>query len=228
MDCRRFSEKLADAALEPGDVLDAGLAAHLTTCAVCRLELEAQRRLAQAMDIGLTASVSANPSPAFAAAVRARLAEESAPRASWYSGWVPVTAGALAVVVLMAAWFARREELRRTPGSDQAMINNTVQKLAGGADGGGVAPIAHTKSQREINPARPRGTRTLQSRQPREPEVIVPAGQREAVLRFYAAVWSGRAEVSAVLGRHGPIEIAELKITPLEVPKLPGGSLQPE
>ncbi|HLE35927.1 MAG TPA: hypothetical protein VI699_02150, partial [Candidatus Acidoferrales bacterium] len=83
MDCRRFSEKLADAALEPGELRDAGLAAHLEICAACRQELEAQRRLAQAMDLGLSAAVSAEPSPSFAAAVRVRLEAEPAPRGSW-------------------------------------------------------------------------------------------------------------------------------------------------
>ena len=62
----------------------------------------------------------------------------------------------------------------------------------------------------------------------RESEVIVPPGQREAVLRFYAAVWSGRAEVSALLEKAEPLEIAALKITPLAVPALPSGSQQPE
>ena len=58
--------------------------------------------------------------------------------------------------------------------------------------------------------------------------MIVPPGQREAVLRFYAAVWSGRAEISALQEKTGPLEIAELKIPPLEVPELPAGSQQPE
>jgi len=215
MDCRRFSEKLAEAALEPGDVRDAGLAAHLTTCAVCRLDLEAQRRLAQAMDIGLTASVSVSPSPAFAAGVRARLAEEPAPRASWFSGWVPVTAGALAVVVLMAAWFARREAPGRTPRSDQATINSTVQRPVGGSGESQVASTAPIKPGRALQTG-PRPSTSVRHQRRRDPEVIVAAGQREAVLRFYAAVLSGRTDATWALEEMKPLEVAELKIPLLE------------
>jgi len=228
MDCRRFSEKLADAALEPGDVRDAGLAAHLTICASCRREFEAQRRLAQAMDIALTASVSVSPSPAFAAGVRARLAEESAPRASWFSGWVPVTAGALAVVVLMAAWFARREAPEPVPGPQREMTNRTVQQPMGATTGGNATTLEPAQPMRKLKSSPTNRMPAPRAARHREPEVIVPPGQREAVLHFYVAVWSGRAGISTLVENAGPLEIAELKITPLQVPELASGSQQPE
>jgi len=217
MGCRRFSEKLAEAALEPGAVRDAALAAHLTACAACRQEFEARRRLAQAVDIGLKAAVSESPSPAFAAGVRARLAEESAPRASWFSGWVPLTAGALAVVVLMAAWYARREGPRSLSDSPQNLTGNVVQQSGNQPVGASITPLPPSIPERSSHLPR-RNTPTLvRVAVPREPGVIVPPGQRDAVLRFYAAVMSRRVDASWALEEMKPLEVAELKIPPLEV-----------
>ena len=228
MDCRRFSEKLADAALEPGKVRNVGLAAHLETCATCQRELEAQRRLAQAVDLGLTAAVSAEPSPAFATGVRARLAAEPAPRGSWFTGWVPVAAGALAVLVLMVIWFARQEGQEPVPGPHQEVSREAAHQPVIESDKAHVAAARGEMPVRQNRESRPKGAPAVRAARIREPEVIVPPGQREAVLRFYTVLWSGRVELSALLVKPGPLEIAELKIMPLEVPELPSGSPQPE
>lgn len=216
MDCRRFSEKLVDAALEPGDVRDAGLAAHLEACADCQREFAAQRRLAQAIDRGLAAAVSAEPSPAFAAGVRARLAEESAPRASWFSGWVPVAAGALAVLVLIVTWFARREGPEPVPGAQRDMASLTVQPPMGTTTKGNVAAMDPAQPPRKLRPLPTNRMAAPRTARHREPEVIVPTGQREAVLRFYAAVISGRTDASWALEEMKPLEVTRLKIPPLE------------
>ena len=228
MDCRRFSEKLADAAIQPGELRDTGMAAHLETCAACRQELEAQRRLAQAMDLGLAAAVSAEPSPSFAAGVRARLEAEPAPRGSWFTGWVPVAAGALAVLVLMVIWFARQEGQDPVPGLHQEVSREAAHHPVIVPDEAHVATARGKMPVRQNRESRPRGAPAVRAARIREPEVIVPPGQREAVLRFYTVMWSGRVEVSALLVKPGPLEIAELKIMPLEVPELPSGSPQPE
>jgi hypothetical protein len=56
------------------------------------------------------------------------------------------------------------------------------------------------------------------------PGVIVPPGQREAVLRLVAAMKTGRVNVAGLLKESeqqqmAPIEIAPIKITPLEEKK---------
>ncbi len=212
MDCRRFAETLTQAAIEPGRPRDAALDAHLAACAACRQEFHARQRLAQAMDAGLLASVSETPSPGFAAKVRARLAEQSSPRASWFSGWVPVAAGALAVVVLMVSWLALREAPAPPAASDPVVISRPAPRHPGHAAPGQLASAAPSK------PHRARQARTVSARslRRREPEVIVPPGQREAVLRFYAAVLRRRTDASWALEEMKPLVVAELTIPPLE------------
>ena len=157
MDCRRFSEKLAEAALQPGELRDAGLAAHLSSCASCRREFEAQRRLAQPMDLGLAASVSAEPSPAFAAGVRVRLADEPAPRPSWFTGWVPVAAGALAVLVLMVTWFARQKGPESVPEPQQEVSREVAHRPVVQPDKAHVAKARGEMPVRQNWESRPKG-----------------------------------------------------------------------
>jgi len=216
MDCRRFSQKLADAALEPGELRDAGLAAHLEICAACRQELEAQRRLAQAMALGLAAAVSAEPPPSFAAGVRARLASEPTPLTSWFAGWVPVAAGALAVLVLMVIWFARQEGQEPVPGPRQEVSKEAAHQPVIVPDEAHVAAARGEMPVRQNRELRPKGAPAVRAARIREPEVIVPPGQREAILRFYAAVLSGRTDASWALEEMKPLKVAELKILPLE------------
>ncbi len=109
MDCKQYKENLAAAALgalEPRR--EAEFAAHLAGCAACRAALDDERRLLDAVDRGVAASVAAEPSAEFAARVRRRLDQEPQPTHSWFGGWVPATAGALAVLALVALWLARR------------------------------------------------------------------------------------------------------------------------
>ena len=216
MDCRRFTEKLTDAALQPGEPLDAGLARHLSSCAACRREFETQQRLARAMDIGLVAAVSAEPSPSFAAGIRVRLAEEPAPRPSRVSGWIPVTAGALAVLVLMVVWFARQDGPKPVPTKQQHLAGNAVQQPGHQSAGSNIASLPPATSAPDVRLPNRKVSPGVRKAVPRQPDVIVPPGQREAVLRFYASVMSRRVDASWALNEMKPLEVAELKIPPLE------------
>ena len=87
-------ERRLDGEASPED--DARLDAHVTGCPSCATALEQEL----ALDAALTARFQgAQPSPAFAAAVRARVAAEPSPAA----GWIPDllnAAGVLLVLVL--------------------------------------------------------------------------------------------------------------------------------
>ncbi|MDA2914606.1 zf-HC2 domain-containing protein [Acidobacteriia bacterium AH_259_A11_L15] len=70
---------------------------HLAACAACRAHCGELRAL-----LGVLGEwKAAEPSPAFDAALRARLAEEATPPPRWYS-LRPVFAGALAAAILLA------------------------------------------------------------------------------------------------------------------------------
>lgn len=237
MDCERYKTSLADAAAELSGVAGgarealspacaAEMRVHLESCAACRQELEAQRRLLAAIERGLAANLGQEPSPEFAVRVRQRLAEERLPARAWFSGWVPVAAGALAVLALVAVWFVQRDSSSRGTMS-------SARKRSGSQQAQNVVPAP----QESIGPRRvpaervPRapadlgadfapkavGSRAARSA---EPEVLVPPGQRDAVLSFYAAALSRRADVSSLFREQRPLEPEELKIPRLEVAPL--------
>ena len=236
MFCQRYKESLSEAAvtlpageLEPGDAavpaLSAELRAHLADCPACRAQFDAQRALMGAIDRGIQVSLAAEPSPEFAARVRRRLEEERLPSQPWFSGWVPAAAGALAVLALVAVWLARREPVGL--GTNDSARN--VQSQPNAVNNAGVPPESYTAQSlppqsigksattRGAVPA-PQDVRPAVAKA--EPEVLVPPGQREAILRLYAALQSGRTNAASLLAEAGSLQPAELKIPPLEVARL--------
>jgi hypothetical protein len=219
MGCANYKDWLSDAALGALDAQrDAVLRAHLAECAACRAALEAERALFAAMDAGLEASVAAEPSPEFVARVRMRLAEEPAPRAAWLTGWLPVTATAMAVIALAAVWFLPRDTVVSPPATPEI--------------GKSSAPAAPATPQQQIQDA----TNTVRGhvgvvttgiqrplRPPQQaPEILVPPGQWLAVVRLYEGVNRGRVDTESLL-KPVPLElpaIQELKVPELSIPKI--------
>ena len=54
-------------------------------------------------------------------------------------------------------------------------------------------------------------------------EIIVPVGQREAVLRLVNALRTGRVDAASLMRTTQPGDVAPLAIAPLEVKPLNGG-----
>ncbi len=228
MACERYKVSLVDAALgalEPA--LEAELRAHLEHCAACCAAFDAERRLVAAIDRGVAASVAAEPSPELAVRVCQRIEAERVPARPWFAGswmehWVPAAAGALAVLALVTVWLARREPPR--PGALE--WTNNVQSQHHSQSG---ARVPDESVRQRVLPLRPVGP-AAGSRRPHvvrkvvveaaEAEVLVPPGQREAILQLYEAVWSGRADAALLLAERGPLEPVALKIAPLEVAAL--------
>lgn len=227
MDCKRYKENLAAAALgalEPRR--EAEFSAHLAACAACRAALDDERRLLHIIDRGVAASVAAEPSAEFVTRVRRRLDQEPLPTHSWFVGWVPAAAGALAVLVLAALWLARRPpvlpgtaepprsaEGRQRPSREEP---SPAGKTPGGARS--ALPVEQAATPRgqgsAIHLKRQVGARTAR------PEVLVPPGQRAAVLQFYEAVGSGRVDTALLLVPPPPLKPPKLEIAPLEMAKI--------
>ena len=74
MSCERYRDALTELAV--GGPATAGLQAHLDACEGCRRELAALREALGLADASLAEIVSAEPSPAFRARLRQRVAEE--------------------------------------------------------------------------------------------------------------------------------------------------------
>lgn len=241
MACEGFETRLIEKALAD---TDPALTAHLATCADCRAELAAQRALQQRITNGIAAMVSDEPSPALLTRVRAQIASEAAPRSSNWKQWLiaGVTVTAVAVV---AMWMLGRPSKRLLNNSG----NTPVQTASNLPTSPAIAPVQATPQEtleakppitnehRQIRIAShrnaPRVTPALEKvAQPvvtaaannSSSEIIVPAGQREAVLRLVNALRTGRVDAASLIRTTQPGEVAPLvTITPLEIKPINGG-----
>jgi hypothetical protein len=159
------------------------------------------------LDARLRAALHVEPSPEFLPRVRARLQSESpAPRVGWL---VPALA-ALAAVVALALWIARPATEPQAPRVAHAPASTlTPTTLA-------VSPVPSVPLAQVSAPvSRPR---PVLPPSPAEPEVLVPAGQEEAALRFFAALQADERPIAAPPDLK--LNVAEIHIEPLSIPPL--------
>jgi hypothetical protein len=226
MACEGLQERLIEEAVAPGT--DPALAEHLASCAGCRAELAGQRELQASIMGGLSAMVSGEPSPALIARVRMQIAAEPA---AHRFGWMWLSAGvATAALAGFAIWFGARYFMQHAePGHEQVRV---IQKKAPQ-----VAPQQIAQAPPSV-PARPvrNPTVTIVKKHVREVTappvihsvstqgnggqpvaVVIPPGQREAVLRLVAALRSGRVDVAGLVNQPPPQEITPLEIKPIKI-----------
>jgi hypothetical protein len=232
MACLDYKNQLTDAALAslaPGEGArqnDGGLRAHLDACADCAAEFARTRLLLSAIDRGVEASVAAEPSPEMMARFRRRIAEEPAPH-SWTGTWIPVVAAALAVAVAAFLWLGIRTGPRRTlpaTSHENAANSASAQTPRPAQENGASARLAppilsHVAASRALKPGG-------------KLDVLVPPGQMAAVLELQAALKNGSVDPSSVAPDQedpgAPLDIARLKISPLEFPALDAAEEHPQ
>lgn len=221
MGCERFQKQLMNAALgglEPAR--EDGLRKHLAACDACRAEFQRQQQLAFAMDRALEASAAVEPSPEFAARVRMKIAEQPVPAPSWFGGWVPAAAGALAVLALIV-WLMPRREV--TPAHSPS-----AGPIAKGAPIGDEPPRTARMTPPIAKPPRPlrvQPATVLAATRTALPEVLVPRDQQLGIQWLYNALERQPARLGGILAEvaaqteaaAAPIQIQELKIAPLEI-----------
>jgi hypothetical protein len=224
MSCPRFHERLLFLASGELAAPDAELCAHLEQCAACRAKLDSLRaRLAQVEGL-LASQLAAEPSPAFAARVRQRIAEEAAaaPGVGWW--WRPAAITAVAALVVLGVWIGWQEWRHRDTVGDKPEIPVEVVKVPQEL----IPPLAKA----ETSGARQRGVQRA-ALQPRRPvveeriEVLVPKGKMEVITQLYRASWSGQsaepllaAALPAVSDSGEPYRTAALQILPLKLKQL--------
>jgi hypothetical protein len=227
MSCERYRAELTDAAA--GQPLSAATSAHVEACPSCRAELAALRRALALADRALDEIAGAEPSPALRVRIRRAAAEVSEPRA-WRWAWGAAAAVLAAALGLGGAWRAGWLETRRLPALSAIAPPGPsparpvpVERLpttsrAAPPDPGLAAGQASTRLEAQrATPAARSGVVA--------PEVLVPPGQQEALLRFVALVHAGRTappafamtgEPSADLAEPAPLEIEPIEIVPLD------------
>ncbi|MFZ0465223.1 MAG: hypothetical protein WAL78_05920 [Candidatus Acidiferrales bacterium] len=233
MNCERCRTAMMDAATEGlAAARRAEFEAHVHVCAACREELQRVRMLLGAIDRGVAAEVAAEPPADLIRRVRQRIAEEGAAKDASPLRWVPVAACA-AMVILAVAWMVRSRTgtPQNVAGTTQAAAKNPppssstslvvrgsdVAVKQGDADRKPLVVEVHRVAER----------RTL--RVEREPEVLVPPGQMEEIMKLAAMLNSSQeAKTASVvaglkqMGTDEPLEIKPLVIVPLEAAKEDG------
>jgi hypothetical protein len=243
MACEGFETRLIEKALAD---TDPALTAHLANCAECRAELAAQSALQERITSGIAAMVADEPSPALLTRVRAEVASIEAPRSAKWMQWAiaGVTVTAFAVV---AMWMIGRPTARMN-----GVGNLPVQTASSAPASVAPAPIqvapqetsqlrkkvarehhavrnsSHVNAPRVVPAMVPTTVKVAQpvvTAAANNPpaEVIVPAGQREAVLRLVNALRTGRVDAASLMRTSQPGNVAPLAIAPLEVKPLNGG-----
>jgi hypothetical protein len=240
MACEGFETRLIEKALAD---TDPALTAHLAQCAECRAELAAQTALQQRITNGISAMVADEPSPALLTRVRAEIASLDAPRSANWMQWAiaGVTVTAFAIV---AMWMIGRPTARMN-----GVGNLPLQTASSAPASAAPAPIQVAPSQElsqskktlvrehhalrsasnvnapRIMPTVAKVAQPLVTSAANNPhsEIIVPAGQREAVLRLVNALRTGRVDAASLMRTTQPGDVAPLAIAPLEVKPLNGG-----
>jgi len=222
MACDR--DALSDVAA--GAAASAELAGHLAACAACRAQLAALQRALAAADEEIARLLAVEPSPELVARIRSAVAEsEAAP--AWRAGWLwPALAAAAALVVTLAV------VTRRPPSHEPAVAgrarpapqpSEVAHPPASAPEPSRDAAVADVAAGGSAPLPRPRPA--ARRRTPAEPEVLVPPGETEALLRLVALVHRERltpAALAAVgqpagdLAELRPIEIKPLEIVPLD------------
>jgi hypothetical protein len=246
MPCERYGNALTDAAA--GGPLPAALEAHLAACEACRAELLALRRALAVVDAEMAELASAEPSPGLAARIRQAVdASETGGSArregSWLAlrfGWLwPAMAGAAATLLVALAIVLGRST-GPTPGSrvaaDVAQPQPTDRAPVAEPTGEPViprdaVPAGPEGSAEAADPSSPGRAVAPRDDEPSEPEVLVPPGETEVLLRFAALVRPRVvssdsllvADMSGPLAEPKGVEIQPLVIAPLD-PAEPSGT----
>jgi len=232
MACERFRDALTDVAA--GAPAPALVQDHLAACAACRAELDARRRALAVADAEMAGLLATEPSTGLAARIRTAVAEaEPSPSPAGRFGWLwPATAAAATLLVALAVWVGRGPSpLPETRVAVEAPRPSPVipsQDLRPPCPEGSAIPANSSSPGSSGSPLSARMAAARQGRRPvpaqavpREPEVLVPPGEAEALLRFATIVHRDRHTPGAFLaaGRPSPdlAEPAALDVTPLEI-----------
>jgi hypothetical protein len=241
MACEGFETRLIEKALTD---TDPALTAHLETCADCRAELAAQRALQERITNGITAMVADEPSPALLTRVRAQIACEAAPHSANWMQWL-IAGVAVSAFAVAAMWIIGRPSWRlmvprnlptqtasSAPSSPRAIPPTQVAVQESSSAESATTHQSHSARRASQSDAPHTVPTMVKVAQPvvtaaannSSSEIIVPAGQREAVLRLVNALRTGRVDAASLIRTTQPGEVAPLvTITPLEIEPINGG-----
>jgi hypothetical protein len=220
MCCERYEQDLTAGAA--GGAITPDLEAHLAGCAACRDRLAERQAALGRIDQMLTSHLDVEPSPALRRRVISGVARAESERRRM-APWAAAAALAAGLVMaLLAGAFAPRPSVRPPESSSAGMVP------------GGPAATATQPNLPVILPSTPRAPATaaphVVRRGPapaitpgiavREPEVLVPPGQEDALRRFFAGLRDGSAPAPGLLRAGASVEDSIAPAPLIEIPLL--------
>jgi|HubBroStandDraft_1064217.scaffolds.fasta_scaffold24447_2 hypothetical protein len=218
--CGDYREALTDAAAG-GAEPSLELRSHLDACGSCRAAFTEEQQLFAAMDTGLRVSANAEVPASLLPRVRAGLNEQPNPR-----HWAPFGAAVATAVVLVAVII-----FVRGLGNGPHGVNRDVNSLAHDeprvviqAASPDIAPVERASSKT----AKHESLRPIRNRrvaQAAELMVLIPEGQKRAIVAMLASVRQGEAKANLLLaeraeGSTKELEVPVLVISPIELKPL--------
>jgi hypothetical protein len=233
MACERYREELAE--LAAGASPRPATEGHLAACEACRAELDDLRRALAAADAALLEWATAEPSPALRARIRRSVEEDAGAHsagAGWRLAWAAALAASVLAAVLLVTWRlgsrgpgapplgAAVATAPERPGIEEAEANAWHPVVAATP---APRPAATGRRAEASSSASHRSSRIVAAAAG-EPEVLVPPGGTEALVRFASHLQRRTippdsllvADLQAPLAEPAPVEIKPLEIVPLD------------
>jgi hypothetical protein len=219
MACERYEDALTETAA--GAPPAAELESHLAGCARCREQLEELRRTLALVDSDMRQLVAAEPSPELAVRIR-RAAAEAEPQTTSRPVWLwPALAASALLIALVFVVTGRgpaRPSAVAVASPSPAIVHQPPTPPEEAPPSTALAPPGLSVPRH--------AAATSQHAAPPEPEVLVPPGEAEALLRLVALV-NRDGVAPPVLGATGQaspdlaelrvIDIGSIDIQPLEI-----------
>jgi hypothetical protein len=219
MRCERYEPDLTVGAA--GGTITPDLEAHLEGCAACRDRLAEKQALLGHVDQVLTSHLDVEPSPALRRRVISRVSRAESERRR-LAPWAAAAALAAGLVMaLLAGAFAHRPSVRPPESSTAGMVSDAPAATAAQPK----PPVISPSTPRASATAAPHVVRRGPSRAiargiVREPEVLVPPGQEDALRRFVAGLRDGSAPAPALLRAGASVENFIAPSPLIEIPLL--------
>ncbi|HEV2290056.1 MAG TPA: hypothetical protein VGR81_14020 [Candidatus Acidoferrales bacterium] len=234
-DCEKYRAVMIEAATD-------GMAArqrtdfemHVQKCPTCSEELRRAKMLLGEIDKGVASEVAGEPSADLLRVVWQRIAEEGTAKSAMAPRWLAIAACA-AMVLAAVTWAMRRQE-RTFPAAGErvrvAAKNEPARwpSVPAAIQSSETSKIPGARTEAVIAGGRRIAVRRTQNGK-REPEVLVPLGEMQLVMKLAAMLKSAQgangATIVAGLKRtqsDQPLEIKPLEIAPLDATKEGGAT----
>jgi hypothetical protein len=216
MPCQYYKDALIEAAAS-GAAVQCDLREHLDACASCRATFEREQSLFASLDAGLRVTANAEMPSSLLLHVRARLAEEFAPRRVWVTNWFVLASAAVMVV----AFFAARSVWSPSVIEKPVKTAGKVDAKPSPNQNPGVIPAVEANSppQQQLVIVKDHRLRGAPGTVKTMPEVLVPRDQ-EVLLTEYAEQWNLHKHPLLLAQQFDSTILRPLQVAPIQIDEL--------